>query len=284
VTTSPAHQQLADIRARIAQSEEKFYITDLSRRGLTRGLAEQDGDQVRARKNPDPIPGETYLIWTEHVDDDSPIFIATYCGNLEGEHLFATFAYVLQPGDEEVALDIRTTTSQHTIEDKVWVKARLGVVSLTQDQMDSSFNKVMELRRELATEEQWFSDFSEGLNELAEQHSWCGTYDEIVRAVGFPGREKDYWVEVEAQCTITDTNPSGRLDTLLEEHYGPSIVTSSVSFSGKITVKVTSITATTSDEAQNRVDRDDVKSALDELFSGDVELDDWEVKDSGEED
>jgi hypothetical protein len=189
VTTSPAHQQLADIRARIAQSEEKFYITDLSRRGLTRGLAELDGDQVRARKNPAPIPGETYLLWSEAVVDASPVFVATYCGDHDGERLFATFGYILQPGDEEAALDVRTTTSQHVIEDKVWVKARFATVPLTEAQLETTTERMQELRRELSTEQAWFSEFSDAMNELAEGHGWCGTYDVIVRDIGMPGWE-----------------------------------------------------------------------------------------------
>ncbi len=262
------------------------YITDLSRRGRTRGLAELHSEG-RALKNPHPILGETYVLWSESaLDDGSPVFIATYCGVYggDGERLFATFAYVLQPVDETGSPEIRTTTSQHAIEDKVWVKARFDVVPLTDDQMDSSVERMQELRRELTAEQAWFSEFSDGLNELAERHGWCGQYDDIVRDLGMPGRERDYWVEVQAGCTVTDNNPSGRLDTLLEEHYGAAFETTRVEMTGKVTVRINGITAAGSDDAQNHVNRDDVKRALDDMFSGNVELDDWEVEDSGEED
>jgi hypothetical protein len=278
-------QQMADIHARSERTEEqKLYVWEMSKHGHTRGMAERDGDQIRARKNPDPILGETYLLWSEQAVDASPTFVATYCGEHDGERLFATFAYVLQPGNDEAALDFRTTTSQHTIEDKVWVKARFATVPLTEAQLETTTERMQELRRELSAEQAWFSEFSDAMNELAEGHGWCGTYDDIVRDIGMPGREKDYWVEVSANCTITDTSPSSRLDSLLEGHYGGTIETTSVSFSGKVIVRVDSVTATSDSEAQSRVDRDSVLSVLNDMFSGDVELDDWEVKDSGEED
>jgi hypothetical protein len=261
------------------------YITDLSRRGFTRGLAELDSEG-RALKNPPPVMGDEYLLWPGGgLDEASPVFVATYCGVGEpGEHLFAPFAYVPQPPEEESALDFRTLTSLGSIVNKVWVKARFATVPLTEAQLETTTERMQELRRELSTEQAWFSEFSDAMNELAEGHGWCGTYDDIVRDIGMPGREKDYWVEVSANCTITDNSPSSRLDSLQEGHYGGTIETTSVSFSGKVIVRVSSITATSDSEAQSRVDRDDVRSALDEMFSGDVELDDWEVKDSGEED
>lgn len=285
--TYSSAQQMAEVHARIERVEDdKLYVWDLSRRGLTRGLAEEQRDtEGRVLKNPDPIPGETYLLWSDGVlDNASPVFVATYCGMHGEEHLFATHSYVLQPVDETSALDIRTTTSQHTIENKVWVKARFDAVQLSAERMDASVDRADELRRELAAEEVWFDEFSHGLNELAETNSWCGTYDEIVRAVGLPGREKDYWVDVEVECTITDNNPSGRLDERLEAHYGVAFSTTRVEMSGKVTVRVNGITATDHSEAQNAVTADDVRSELDSLFSGDVEMNEWEVKDSGEED
>jgi hypothetical protein len=259
------------------------YITDLSRQGFTRGLAELDSEG-RALKNPPPVIGDEYLLWPGDTLDGAPVFVATYLGEYANEHLFATFAYVLRPSDEEVPLDVRTLTSQSNIMDKTWVKARFATLPLTEAQLETTTDRMQELRRELSTEQAWFSEFSDAMNELAEGHGWCGTYDDIVRDIGMPGREKDYWIDVSAQCTITDNNPSSRLDSLLEGHYGGTIETSSVSFSGKVIVRVSGITATSDSEAQSRVARDEVRSALDEMFSGDVELDDWEVKDSGEED
>jgi len=278
-------QQLADISARTARVEnDKLYVWDMSRRGRTRGLAEPEGGQVRALKNPDPVPGEVYLVWSEGGDDNSPTFIATYVGQFDGTRLFATFAYAIRPPTEDGGVDIRTTTSQHTFEDRVWVKARFDTVPLTEDQLEGTVDRAQELLRELKAEEAWFNEFDEALNSMADGHGWCGTYDDIVRAVGLSGREKEYWVEVEANCTVTDTNPSSRLDDLLGEHYGNSIVTSSVTFTAKVTVRVGGITASDHEDAHARVQRDDVMTELNSMLSGDVELDDWEIKDSGEED
>lgn len=261
------------------------YIIDTSRMGMTRGLAVTDSFD-RALKNPDPVPGDVYLMWSgDALDTASPTFIATYCGDHDGSPLFAPLGYIPQPPNEDSQPDIRTISSAlAAMENRVWVKAHFATVPLTEDQLGATVDRANELRRELEKEELWFSDFSDGMNELAETHGWCGTYDDIVRAVGLPGREKDYWVEVEARCTITDNSPSSRLDSLLEEHYGGAVDTTSVSFSGKVTVKVYSITASGTEDAQSRVTREDVVRELNNMLSADIELDDWEVTDSGEED
>jgi hypothetical protein len=261
------------------------YITDLSRRGLTRGMAELDSEGL-ALKNPDPILGETYLLWSEAaLDDTSPVFIATYCGEFEGERLLAPLGYITRPRDEVDEPEVRALVGQQAIEDRVWVKARFDVVPITDAQMDASHEKMLELRREQATEQTWFEDFGDGLNELAENNRWCSTYDEIVRAIGLPGRKRNFWVSVSARVTVEDNSPSGALDDALESHYGAHIETTYAEFRGTVRITVHEIEATDSSSAESHISEDDVKAELNDVFSGsdDITLDDWEVIGSGEE-
>ena len=266
---------------------ESEYITDVSRMGHTRGMAALDA-LGRALKNPDLVPGDVYLMWSgDALDTASPTFIVTHCGDHDGTPLFAPLGYIQQPPNEDSQPDIRTISSALAgMESRVWVTARFAPVELGEDRMQASLDRAEELRTELRAEQDWFEEFSKGMNELAETHGWCGTYDDIVRAVGLPGREKEYWVEVEARCTITDTNPSSRLDSALEEHYGSEVSTTEERFTGKATVTVHNITANGNEDASSRVSEEDVVRALREQFSARVELidGDWEVKDTGEED
>jgi hypothetical protein len=141
------------------------------------------------------------------------------------------------------------------------------------------------LRTELADEKQKFVDLGIALNDIAETNSWCDTYDRLVQDLGLPGREKDWWVEVEAEVTVEDHGPSSNMDERLEREYGLPIDTSYIEFRGKVKVRVSGITANSADDAQNFVDEDDVKSEVDDAFSGaEVTLGEWEVCDSGRDD
>ena len=255
--------------------QEPEFITDLSPRGHTRGLAETD-PSGRVRKNPEPVVGDIYLVWNSPDEPGSLTFVATY-----HEGGFAALAYIPQPDEE---LPTLRHTSSMTVLDVAWVKARFDTPVITDEQMEVSVAGVQFLNDELDREAEWFDTFSDGLNELAERHGWCNQYDDIVRDLGMPGREKEYWVEAEVTCTLTDDNPSGRLDSVLEQYYGASFDTTRVEITGKVTVRVNGIKATGDDAAQGMVTREDVFAAVDGMFSGDVDMDDWEVKDSGEED
>jgi hypothetical protein len=160
-----------------------------------------------------------------------------------------------------------------------------GQQPLTEEQQNAVAEQLAALRLELADEKQKFVDLGRALNDIAETNSWCDTYDSLVQDLGLPGREKDWWVEVEVEVTVEDHSPSSNMDDRLEREYGAPIDTSYIEFRGKVKVRVSGITANSADDAQNFVDEDDVKSEVDDAFSGaEVTLGEWEVCDSGRDD
>jgi hypothetical protein len=248
-------------------------------RGFPLGLAEP-GDDGRVLKNPEPVPGQVYLLWDESMEGENRVaFIVTYTGQ------FNPCGYITRPRGEDAAPTIQHSSSMYIQpEHRAWVKAHFAEPSLTEEQLHAAAEQVTDLRTELAREQEKFAAFGDALNEMADDHDWCASYDTIVRDLGLPGRERDYWVEVEAEVTIEDNDPSSRLDERLGYEYGASISATYVEVRGKVTVRVGSITASSAENAQENVSEEDVQSELDNMFSADISLGDWEVTNSGQED
>jgi hypothetical protein len=260
---------------------EPGYIEDISPTGVTRGLAQPEANG-RVLKSPAPESGEMYLLW-DASETTPAVNVVTYNGTNEDsdEPVFTPLGFIGVSGPE-----LHSSASMYIqTENMVWVKAMLAVPSPTDEQLSASAATAPALRTELNTELEKWESFGQALNYIAEEHGWCEQFDDIIRDLGFEGRAKDWWVEVEADLTIEDSNPSSRMDDRLESEYGVTISASSVEVRGKVTIRVNSISAPNSDEAQNSIDSTSVEEALDEVISGGTyTLHDWEVTDSGQED
>lgn len=252
----------------------------------THGMAEAD-DEGRAVLRPTPEIGGRYLYWHRYSEE---AFLGTYVERHLGEAK-KTGQFLAAHRVFRVGTEVRVVNSSDYItdpvatEDYLWVKAKTG--TLPEPDAETLEGRKSRLRQQLTALAVTFTDLNEQMNELADEHEWCTEYEDIVKPLGFEGREsklRNYEVEVQATIRIEDESPSSRLDNQLESEFGISMSASSIEVTADVTVYITVEDQPDAESAENYIDSDVVYSHIDNETTASFELVDYVVQTAREAD
>lgn len=230
--------------------------------------------------NPATSPGMELLVWfkesasaeshhaiyhgtvlPEPVNDEAVVAVAGYWYGTNDNHHYSG-------GD----------SSTFTLDERMnWAE-----IALAEPERVGTEEAKSALRRTLATLQAEFEEFNEALNEKADEKEWCSDYEEIIsRLDGMEGREerrKDWDVEVSVEFTLTDSNPSGRVDSEVCDLYG-DMSTSEIRIEGSATITV-SVSGCRRDDVNDEVTEDMIVSELEGRGSQsfDIEVGDWSIE------
>ena len=245
------------------------------------GKANEDG---RCVLNPEPVIGRHYLYWRTWSDSES--YLGTYVHatpndeDNKNQRILGYRRVIRMGGNRSLHNSTDMVSMDGEIPDTLkWVEVATVKPELADDEAQQARRSALRISlNQLAT---GFSDLNEAMNEVAEEQSWCSEYEDIVRPLGFEGREsqkRDYNVEVKVTFTLEDESPSSRVDSYLNSAYGIDVSADYVEIKGTVTFTIRASEMSSQDDARDYVDTDTVQEELDNLTSASVNVEDWSIE------
>lgn len=162
-----------------------------------------------------------------------------------------------------------------------WVEAKALPAPTPVERSAESLNETIRLQGVKSELESSFDSFNDDLNELAVDKDWCEEYEGSVTPYGMKPREnrmKDWSVEISASVTISESSPSGRIDSAVSDSWGiGSISIDELRVEATIMVSIT-VSSTDQDDAFDQINSTMVEEAIDDMISNSVSIDvtDWD--------
>lgn len=268
-------QEEAEAEAEVATIENV-----LTNNTFGMGKANEDG---RCVLNPEPVVGRHYLYWRTWSDSES--YLGTYVhatpDNEENKNprILAYRRVIRMGGNRSMHNSTDMVSMEGDTETLKWVE--VATAKPEPAAPDVQQGRRSSLRMTLDRLATGFSDLNEAMNEVAEEQSWCSEYEDIVRPLGFEGREsqkRDYNVEVKVSFTLEDESPSSRVDSYLNSAYGIDVSADYVEIKGSVTFTIRASEMSGEDDARDYVDTETVQEELDSLTSASVSIEDWSIE------
>lgn len=227
--------------------------------------------------NPEPVLGQMYLLFPKNNGTDSTRIAMWTAGG------FAI--YGLLDSYHDFARDRGNNLTQPAAWDYV-------DLAMTEPRVIADQHRVVSLKRTLHDEKVQYHGWQEALNELAEEHDWCGEYESAVHRLGVMDRglrrddpvpavpdiddngdpvgepepttlRRLFMFDVSYDATFELESPSGRVDDAINYSTGITLSTSSMRFDGSGSVRVGPISAEGTDlEDMEREARDSIDSSM----------------------
>lgn len=227
------------------------------RETITFGYARQEEDGT-VLLNPVPVPGDVYIMWDSAVQDSSDnhrAYVAVYEGGGAVHEAFSPSGHWYRYYNNAEFTNVSTF---ETNPDR-WVK--LGTAS---DYAEPTNTYVTMYESATAKAKREFEAFNAATNKLAMQHSWCSTYESIIKPLGMKSRYHGYWsVEVQAKLCITRESMDGYPARDILSNLGISgREIANLSLEAKVTFSVPGVQAETEQEAKELVTPEMMAEAL----------------------
>jgi hypothetical protein len=247
------------------------------------------------------VPGEMYLTWYNGNDwyrDHAMLQVAT------ADERFISLGYFNRGVDgnvyyhDDLWADVRGPgwggdTTMH------WAKVALTDPDVNET---ASTDRLDVLTTQAEESHEAFENLNDALNELARQQSWCGEYERTMDAIGMRHRRSGgrtpydpdnmldqtpprhaYDIQYDVEVTITDDSPSYRIVSALESDYYASGV-SEIRFDTTVTVTINGVIAEDEEAAENSVTQSQIEDELDNIISGEFEINDYSHSNTAEDD
>lgn len=250
--------------------------------------------------DPDPVAGSLYVAWDRQRWAEGDTSTLMQCaGEVDGEIRFIRLG-IYRASDGEVRYERDSTADLlHITRLRAgyhWARAALSPVVHPSGTVQTSITdqlSVLEARRET---------YSDALNELAQENSWCSEFEDIVQPMGFPGRSemaKDYSVTLHVDFSMTDHSPSSNMDRRVETEVFNDNVSSlsltEMSFEGSLdfTMTVSEVKPTRGGDSldsriiegiKENLSDASIESALEDLLPGSFNVGSWSVQGYEEDD
>lgn len=236
---------------------------------------------------PTPVDGQYYLLW-DGGDPNVAQRVRLSIWDAKTEKFWGLYRIRTGRNASRSTLGYSDEYHSESIGTQQWVPAdRPGQApEVVKEDRPQLMADIADQRRRTAARREEFSD---RLNDLAEDNSYCSEFESIVQGVGLPGRVKsqnDVEVTIHAEVRLSDDSPSSRIDNLVGEDAGAtSLSLSNAEYTGtmNVTVSLSQVEVTTEtdyDDVYELIPNDDVEDAITEMLDGYTleSLESWSVE------
>lgn len=266
------------------QPESFPFPVEASTSSPTLGLAASTTPEL----NPEPVAGGVYVAWSKGWTPGSMSTILHCVAAPDGSLWFAEAGRyrILPSGIRHRDLGNWSTelkTKESLEEGFDWILAAPRRVEF------SSGPASAYLVTQILTLDRNKDLYSDALNELADEESWCPEFEQVVQPMGFPGRDRtrSYTVEVSVDFEWDNDDPSSRMDRNVESSLFydniSNLSLTSMRMTGtvrtSILVEEVRVAGGDVEEAiREELSKDAVKDRLEDMMDGTIEVDDYTIE------
>lgn len=254
--------------------------------------------------NPPLVPGVAYIAWDTADLGFRRISIVGYAETRHRETI-QPVGYLSRNRDDSLPGTFTNDLYTNMINTSrggapQWVE--LGSLPHTENE-DAESERVAEILALRRTEFNDFESLNDALNDLAEEQSWCGEYEETMSRIGMRSRRSStpltfqpgtpiqtvsnrhaYDIEVEVDFTRQTDYINSTIESALESSSNFNGSVSSITFSARTTMTINGVVADDDQSARDSIDLSQVENAMDEAGVEYDDIDDWNIEDVTEDD